>query len=183
MADDTYSGISRNTLNMRNIQLIIPLLAVVTLTAFGQSTTRRHLKPVKEFEVVEATPQVAINRCDTLTDASQINEIARLSDFKKATASRVESVLITNLSTTDTIHAIDVEIDYRTVKGKQLNKRNVTFKVIVPPGQTRHASVASWDRQQLFYHTSTPPTRKSQRTTAFKVTLNPYRLIVSESKK
>ena len=116
---------------------------------------------------------------DTITDAKKIDQIIRITSFKKTVASRVETVMLTNLTTSDTIRSVSVDIDYRTCEGEQLNRRTVVFEADVPPGETRHASVTSWDRQQLFYHTDTPPNRPSQRTTPFTVTLTPLSLILT----
>lgn len=151
--------------------------ALVVCTSAGQSTRRKGARPTKEQSTAHTV--VAPVALDTVTGADQIDSVVTLTKFQKAVASRVESVMITNRTSTDTIHAVTVDIDYRTPQGEQLNRRNVTFRVTVPPGQTRHASVNSWDRQQLFYHIDTPPARKTPRTAPFTVTITPVNLILT----
>lgn len=162
-------------------RIILFFLIIVTgvVCVDAQSTRRKTLRATKTApkDTVEVIVK-PIQPLDTVTDAAEFYSKVRISDFKKAVASRVESVMITNLSKTDTIVEVEVDIDYRTLSGKQLNRRPVSFKVVVPPGETRYASVNSWDRQQLFYHKSTPPTRRSQRSTAFNVTIKPKRLVM-----
>lgn len=160
-------------MKLRQLTAIILLYAV--FTGMAQTTTRKKLRPANRDigrEVVHA-------RRDTVTDPGVINKTVEISDFSKTVASRVESVLITNKSESDTVFAVTVDIDYRTPAGRQLNKRTVTFRVTVPPGETRHASVQSWDRQQLFYFIDTPPARKSQRTSPFTVSIVPETIEIS----
>lgn len=160
------------------ILAIIPIiLAVATISAFAQSTRR---KGIKASEPQPVLTERVVQPLDTITDPAVISRMVRIEAFKKPAASRTESVLITNASTADTLHAVVADIDYRTLEGKQLNRRTVTFAVDVPPGETRHAGVESWDKQQLFYHYDTPPVRPTGRTTAFKITLTPVSIIVSK---
>lgn len=157
--------------------IISAVLALLATTAFGQSTRR---KGIKAAEPVVPEPEIFLPVNDTISDIEVINKTIRIEGFKKAVASRVEAVLITNNSASDTIRGVEADIDYRTLDGKQLNRRTVTFSVDVPPSETRHVSVESWDKQQLFYHYDTPPVRKTGRTTPFKITLTPLRIIVSK---
>lgn len=155
--------------------LVTLTLAATVLIVIGQSTKRRGIKPT--VGMVEAS--AVATGLDTVVGAEAIDGIVRLTDFNKTTASRVESLMITNISETDTVRAVTVDIDYKNLQGRQLNRRIVTFEVTVPPGETRHASVASWDRQQLFYYKNTPPARKTQRTTAFDITIEPVSIILA----
>lgn len=156
------------------LSLLLPLLAAAFLASPAQSTRRKGVKPQKKLPQTELIAQIVY---DTISSPQEIETMVRLSDFKKAIASRVETIMISNASETDTVVAVEVDIDYRTPDGKQLNRRTVTFRSEIPPGETRHASVPSWDRQQLFYHVSTPPVRKTQRTSPFTVTITPLRLL------
>lgn len=168
------------------LEAVLKLLAACLIVAAGftaaaQSTRRSRIKPVKDVPATAVSPVTApVTAADTITDRGVIEGIAKWSDYKKAVASRVESILVTNLSATDTIKALHLDIDYRTPKGKQLNRRNIVVKVTVPPGQTRHASFDSWDRQQLFYHISTPPVRNTRRTSAFTVNITPTLLVLTK---
>lgn len=152
------------------------LMCILTVVTHAQSTRRKGVRPIKEMPVAahDAAPMT-----DSIITQSEISSLIKLSGFKKAVASRVETVMITNLSDTDTIKSVRVDIDYRTPEGAQLNRREVIFDVTVPPGETRAASVTSWDRQQLFYHIDTPPSRITQRMTAFTVTFSPLAVIIT----
>lgn len=152
-----------------------------TFIVNGQSTQRKGLKPMRTAPkdttaIIDATETVGT--ADTITAPGKINQILKLSDFKKPANSRVESLMITNLSASDTITSIILDIDYRTARGKQLHRRQVTFTIVVPPGETRHVDTQSWDKQGIFYHKSIPPARPSQRTRPFNVTLKPLQLII-----
>ena len=88
--------------------------------------------------------------------------------------------MLTNKSDRDTIRALEVDIDYRTPDGAQLNRRSVVFESVIPPGETRHCSAPAWDRQQLFYYIGTPPARKTQRTSPYDISIKPLKLIISK---
>ena len=164
---------------MKKLLLIILSFICTVSFTYGQSTKRKLISPVKQ----KSTPVTNVSiQNDTITEIEQINAIVEISGFKKAVASRVESVMLKNLNCCDTINAVVVDIDYRTPKGQQLNRRTVTFNAIIPPGETRHVSVPSWDRQQLFYHVNTPPVKKTQRTTPFTVTIVPQSILLSPKK-
>lgn len=145
----------------------------------AQNTTRKGLKPLKELP--KAPAEKVRNLNDTITDSHKIEKFVELSDYQKTLASRTESVFITNLSATDTIKSLTVEIDYRTPRGKQLNRRNVTFNVTIPPGETRATHTQSWDRQQNYYYKKTAPRRPSERSRPFDITITPIMLIMSHS--
>lgn len=158
--------------------ILAALALAITAGIAAQSTKRKGVKAVDHNPtVIEANRQT--ERFDTISDIGVINATVAVTDFSKTVASRVESMMISNHSAVDTVRAVTVDIDYKTTGGRQLNRRTVTFKAVVPPGETRHASVQSWDRQQLFYHTATPPARPTERTTAFNTTITPLRIIVA----
>lgn len=150
--------------------IILALAAAVVVTAAAQST-RRKVKPGTTPAQVTAT--TAYVTADTLTNAADILRLVQADGYKKAVASRVESLMLTNRSQVDTLRSYSVDIDYRDESGRQINRRIVTVRTAVPPGQTRYVSFYSWDRQQLFYYKDTPPARKTQRTAWFTVTLTP----------
>lgn len=156
----------------------IALAAVLSCCsdAMSQSTKRKALKPRRSLPA----QVVAVVSADTITGEKAIDSLVSLSGYKKTVMSRVETIMITNLSTTDTIRTVEVDIDYRTPEGRQLNRRQVVFDAVVPPGETRHASVTSWDRQQLFYYVATPPVKKTQRTSPFDVRLRILKVIVNK---
>lgn len=158
---------------MKKLVLFFVLGALVP-SVLSQSTKRKNLHPDK----IAYPATINLNRTDTITDVTVIAEILEISNFQKTVTSRVETLMLTNLSENDTIKTITLDINYLTEKGLQLNRRTVTIPTEVPPGQTRHASFPSWDKQQLFYHVSTPPVRKTQRTTPFTTTITPLNITI-----
>lgn len=160
---------------MRTVLLILALIMTST-SLTGQNTHRRG---AKRHVAADWTTVVVSNHNDTINDVDIIAKKVRVDDFRKATVSRVESVMLTNLTSADTILSLEVDIDYRTENGRQLNRRTVTLKASVPPGQTRFVSFNSFDRQQLFYYRGTPPAKPTSRTTPFDVTITPLRLILT----
>lgn len=158
---------------MRKAVLLVLMGVFLATAAVTAQSTRRKVKAGGKPAVAATQTPV-----DTLSNADSIALVARISDYKKTVASRVETFLVTNRSATDTIRGLELDIDYRSVDGAQLNRRTVTVRVTVPPLQTRHVSINAWDRQQLFYHVDTPPARKTQRTTPFTVTITPLHLFV-----
>lgn len=158
-----------------SIAVFVAVTVAFTCTyAAGQSTRRKNLRAHHET----AQKHTSTNDVDTITDVDSIAAIAKLYSFQKTVASRVESIMISNLSDSDTIIAVEVDLNYRNTAGEQLNRRTATFTAEVPPGETRHATVPSWDRQQLFYFVETPPARPTQRTAPFTVTMSPKRLLI-----
>ncbi len=157
--------------------IFILLVVFASLTVTSQNTHRRGAK--RTAVAAQTTAAVAYAN-DTIADADVIGAKVRVDDFRKATVSRVESVMLTNLTKTDTILGLEVDIDYRTEDGRQLNRRTVTLRATVPPGETRFVSFNSFDRQQLFYYRGTPPAKPTARTTPFDVTITPLRLIIAK---
>lgn len=161
------------------LHLLFIVIFVFSLCVEAQSTRRKSVKPLKSYETPAPSGEIVVkNVNDTIYDPETIRRMVSWSDYKKAVTSRVESLLLTNITASDTILCLDLDINYTTRKGKQLNRRTASFEAVVPPGETRHSSVQSWDKQQLFYHISTPPSRPTQRTTAFKINIVPKRLII-----
>lgn len=162
------------------MRVILSLVIIVLTFGFlwGQNTKRRNIKPVRTVPNTETTVPVSVS--DTVTHQPLINDKVEVSEFKKVLASRVESVILTNKSVTDTVQGLILDINYLDLKGKQINRRQVSIDVMVPPGESRFASFASWDKQQLFYHIGTPPAKKTQRATPFKVKITPKKLVLTK---
>ena len=151
-------------------------LAAILSTADGKNTRRRLIKPSRRPVLTAVTPSAD---CDTITDRTVIGTIVKISVYQKTVRSRVESMMLTNLTKTDTIKSLTVDLNYTSTDGQQLNRREVTVTVTVPPGETRHVSFTSWDRQQLFYYHATPPSRRTDRTRPFHIAITPLTLVLT----
>lgn len=89
-----------------------------------------------------------------------------LRGFTKRASDTKETFFVTN-NTKHRISHVNLLLRYRTLDGEQLHEREVTVNVNVGPGETRLASVTSFDRQRMFYYYNGPRPRKSA--TPFKV--------------
>lgn len=165
--------------------VLLPMAAVFLFGAAcaglvsAQSTRRAGIKTVKTLPSSRGgDADVPVAVADTLIGREDVGRVVGLADYQKVLASRIETLFITNNSAVDTIREVVVEIDYRTPQGRQLNRREVVLTSAVPPGQTRTVSFSSWDRQQMYYYKSTPPSRPTQRARAFDVTVVPLRAVV-----
>lgn len=132
---------------MRLISLVLLLLTAVPVSA------RRlpHIKRVQE---------VRTERFDTIAEPRA--DAVRFSGYEKTNPSNRETFFITNnLSGDSTIIAVELTLTYFDADGNQLHERTETIHCILPPGETRAASLSSWDANHAFhYHLSTPPVRR-----------------------
>lgn len=154
--------------------LIAAVVAVLCcLAAHGQRTTRPRL--------VLASPQqqsaVAPIMADTI-GADSARACVRFSGFEKTLRSRRESVHATNLLAADTIAAIEIEIEYLDLKGRQLHSRTISVDCEIPPGQTRMVDFPSWDKQQVWHYRLSKPPRSEAQATPFDVRIAPISLVV-----
>lgn len=69
---------------------------------------------------------------------------------KEANSSR-ESFIIVN-PTDKVITGYEVKIEYFDLKGRMLNSRIVKETCLVPPGESRHLNIKSWDTQHTYYY-------------------------------
>lgn len=163
---------------MKKSGIVTMLIAAFAIPGLilGKNTRRRLIKPSRRPVLTAPAPTVS---ADTVSGSDLIGKIIRISDYQKTVRSRVESFLVTNLTQNDTIKSLTVDLNYTTSDGVQLNRREVTVTTTVPPGETRHVSFTSWDRQQLFYYHLTPPTRPTDRTRPFRATITPVTLVLT----
>lgn len=162
----------------RSITAVIAVAVMcVALFAMPRNTRSKLVRP-SSSKVVENTSAIVIT-ADTLTDTRDIDSCLMITDYQKTLRSRVESLMITNRTVADTIRHLVIDIDYHDTSGTQLNRREVSIDVTVPPGETRHVSFQAWDRQQLFYYHLTPPVRPTDRTRPFTVTITPLSLVLT----
>ncbi len=80
------------------------------------------------------------------------------SGFDKKLSSDNESFFITN-KTDRVLTAIELEIEYLTPDGRQLDKKFHDLRCNIPAGETRKIDIKTWDKQHSFYYHKTPPAR------------------------
>ena len=132
---------------MRLISLVLLLAAVMPVSA-------------RKLPRVKRAAQVQVERFDTIVEPRA--DAVRFSGFDKTNQSNHETFFITNnLGPDSTIIAIELTLTYLDADGNQLHERTETVRCILPPGETRSASLRSWDANHAFhYHLSTPPARR-----------------------
>lgn len=146
------------------------LVALCCMASYAQRTTRPGLvladRSVFSSKVVKTT----------VIDADSARACISFSGFEKTLRSRRESVHATSLMSADTIVALEIEIEYLDLKGRQLHKRALTIDCEIPPGQTRLLDFPSWDRQQVWHYRLSKPPRSGAQATPFDVKIAPLAL-------
>lgn len=132
-----------------------------------QRTTRQGLKERIEYTAV---------RTDTLELTS--DTLVTFSGYDKTLRSRSESVLALN-SSADTIVSLTIEITYKDMQGRQIHRRRVTSRQVIPPSERRMLTFASWDKQNSYYYFRSEPGRvRYQSVTPYQVDIRPVRALI-----
>lgn len=132
-----------------------------------QRTTRQGLK-----ERIEYTA----GRTDTLELTS--DTLVTFSGYDKTLRSRSESILALNNST-DTIVSLTIEITYKDMQGRQIHRRRVTSRQVIPPSERRMLTFASWDKQNSYYYFRSEPGRvRYQSVMPYQVDIRPIRALI-----
>ena len=132
---------------MRVISLVLLLLTVFPSAA-------------RKLPAIKRAAEVRTERFDTIAEPRA--DAVRFSGYEKTNQSNRETFFITNnLRGDSTIIAVELTLTYFDADGNQLHERTETIRCILPPGETRAASLSSWDANHAFhYHLSTPPARR-----------------------
>lgn len=132
----------------------------------NKQTADRGKESAVSKEIVTVTAE-----SDTLAGAAMRD--IRFSGFDKSVNSRREGFFITNAAALTLKEAV-ITIGYSTPDGRRLHSRTETVVCDIPPGETRHVSIRSWDDQGSFYfiHSKAP---RSGGATPFEVTLRAER--------
>ncbi|MDE5607554.1 MAG: hypothetical protein K2I64_01320 [Muribaculaceae bacterium] len=156
---------------MRYILAIILSLSLLTAQARRQKTTIKG-------SPIEASGRSASEQtvpCDTIT--SGLDYIIAMAGYDKPLTAARETLHLTNLSATDTITSVTLEITYLDRQNRQLHKRQVALNVMLPPGETTLAGFPTWDSQRSFYYIlSVKPRRQA---TPYSVAITPLSATVT----
>lgn len=154
------------------------LLAAVVLTGSFNTFARKtgyklnYSKPsttdTRNSQMSRGSFMVA-SQCTDCNNGYTLEQIA-FSGFDKPQSSTTETFFITN-NTDRTMSGVALYIEYTTLDGRQLNKRYVKLACDIPPGETRQASLDSWDKQKSFYAEHSTPSRHAG--TPFHVIFDP----------
>lgn len=143
---------------MRTSPLIIFVIALFFLSAPLASGKKKGIKlniektsltEKEEAEMSSGSFMVA-SECTDCNNGYRLNQIT-FSGYDKPRRSALETFFITN-NTDRTLNGVTLYIDYRTLDGRQLDKKYIRLICNIPPGETRMADIKSWDKQKAFYY-------------------------------
>lgn len=140
-------------------------MLLCALIGSAQRTTRRHLRPANTATAAAAeSPTV-----DTVKIALADSAVT-FSGYEKTLRATKESFFVTN-RTDSAISALQLRIVYSDMRGRQLDSRDITADIDLPPHSTRRVDLPAWDRQKVFYYHRSHPPRAAAAT--------PYRVNIS----
>ena len=139
--------------------LILLAGGLMALTAYAQTTTRHGLKPKNDAVEAAASASALID-----TVANPAAHTVDINGYDKPLRSRRETFFVTNNGGRPT-SSLAVTITYYDSSRRQLHSRHASLPLVIPVGETRQASLKSWDEQLSFYYLrSAVPSRAEQAT-------------------
>lgn len=139
--------------------LILLAGGLMALTAYAQTTTRHGLKPKNDAVEAVASASALID-----TVANPAAHTVDINGYDKPLRSRRETFFVTNNGDRPT-SSLAVTITYYDSSRRQLHRRHASLPLVIPVGETRQASLKSWDEQLSFYYLrSAVPSRADQAT-------------------
>lgn len=133
---------------LRILSLALALAVTAVPDAYSKKVTSKYKAPKATVSHAEKRGKVYPSDGERFTEvAGQLTFLG----YDKKTTSAKESFLIDNKSDMD-IEALELEITYLTPSGKQINKRTVNIKQLVPAGETRSVDIKSWDTQHSYHY-------------------------------
>ena len=141
-------------------KLFILICGILALATTAQNTTRRGLKPAAEPSAMAADKKATLTDTVVSPEAHTID----INGYDKPLRSRRETFFATNNSKRTT-EALAVTITYCHTTHRPPHERKASLPLVRPAGETRQASLKSWDSQLSFYYIrSSVPARAEQAT-------------------
>lgn len=112
----------------------------------------------REEEEMSRGSFMVASQCEDCNSGYRIDQIS-FSGFDKPQSSSTETFFITN-HTDRVMTGVTLYVDYRDTSGRQLHRRFLRLSCDIPPGETRQASVKSWDTQHSFHYEKSAPSRR-----------------------
>ena len=145
---------------------IYPLIIALTLVANPISARKYSYKldTPKVSEEEEAEQEMALgsfmvaSQCENCNNGYRLEQIS-FSGFDKPQSSNNETFFITN-NTDRTMTGVTLYIDYRDSQDRQLHKQFLRLSCEIPAGETRQATIKSWDTQHSFYYEKSAPSKR-----------------------
>lgn len=147
---------------------ILSLIAGLTLTLVAQNTTRSDLRP-RAAAPAEQTASMPANDIDTL--AAPPAHTVDINGYDKPLRSRRETFFVTNNGSAS-IQSISFTLSYFDRQGRQLHRRSVNLPIEIPAGETRQASLRSWDQQLSLYYIHSSVLARVDQATPFDVKIS-----------
>lgn len=147
---------TRKTLICLRAVCILSLTIIAGGPIAAQNTTRKGLKPI-----IRAPHTDAAATADTIY-YPPIDSIS-LSGYEKAQTSSKETFFVTNHTRSSMTKAC-ITLTYTDTHGAQLHRRSVDVDLDLPPGETRCATVKTWDAHKLWYYTGSQSRHRSDAT-------------------
>ncbi len=129
--------------------LLLLTIAVAALTVTAQKTTRAGLHAKSSLAEASSTAIPETAEVDTVVNPA--HHQLDINGYDKPLRSRRETFFVTN-NTKQATKGVAVTITYFDSKNRQLHKRSAHLPLQIPAGETRQASLKSWDEQQSFYY-------------------------------
>lgn len=160
------------------ILTIFCLLTIIECQFIGNAKKIKQVHKIETPRRVRGTSDLVMKKpkrimaedsvANGASELSGITDSISFSGYDKPTPSSKESFHITNSSTT-TINKAGIRITYLDLKNRMLHSRDVEVNCCVPGGESRLASIPSWDIQHTFFYYLGPEPKKVA--TPYKVTI------------
>lgn len=115
----------------------------------NRSATHGGKEEAQTEEMTKGSFMVA-SQCEDCNNGYRLSQVV-FAGYDKPRGSATETFFITN-NTDRVLTGINLYIDYRTLDGRQLHKRFYPLRCNIPPGETRQASLPSWDKNKSFVY-------------------------------
>ncbi len=151
---------------MKKTSVLAAIAIVLASAAMAQRTTRKGLKPAPATTATAA--ETVASSLDTLA-APEPHQVD-INGYDKPLRSRRETFFATNNSGRD-IAGLAFTIKYFDSQQRMLHSASHNIAIDIPAGETRQASVKSWDPQFNFYYVRSTVPQRVQQATPYDVTL------------
>lgn len=146
--------------------LLIALAVILTVTGNPASarkkgytlTTPENSKADVQQEAISRGSFMVASQCNDCNNGYKLDQIS-FAGYDKPANSKVETFHITN-HTDRVMTGLNMYVEYRDLKGRQLHKRFLRMSCMIPPGETRMAEIPSWDHQKSFRFVSSQDAKR-----------------------
>lgn len=147
------------------ITILIATFALPSVAQRQRTTIQGTLQHERLTAAQPAMTTIAIDPTDSLcltTDSTArvLSDMVRLSGYDKPVNASRETLHVTNLTDSVTIHELEILITYIDKQHRELHQRRVTLHHTVQPRHTQLVTFPTWDQQRSFYYILSPKPRR-----------------------